>query len=181
MGGAHYANSINFQPGLLGQIGLGLVLPLIGMCIAAASSNPVFSLVGYALICGPFGLILGPIFHQYSPNALLHVAGLTAGITVFMGICGVLFPQVFSRIGGALLISLIGLVVLRIVALFLPAIDFSWVDYLGAGIFSLYIGYDMWRASSIPATLDNAIDVAVSLYLDILNLFLTLLSINSKD
>jgi len=55
------------------------------------------------------------------------------------------------------------------------------IDYISAGIFSLYIGYDMHRAHSIPKTLDNAIDVSLSLYLDIINLFLNLLSILQSD
>ena len=58
--------------------------------------------------------------------------------------------------------------------------QFSIIHYLAAGPFAPYIGYDMWRASEIPATLDNAVDVSVSLYLDILNLFLWILPILAK-
>jgi hypothetical protein len=57
----------------------------------------------------------------------------------------------------------------------------SWIDYLAAGLFSLYIGYDMYKASQVTKTVDNAIDVAINLYLSIINLFLTLLSIKSRD
>ena len=39
----------------------------------------------------------------------------------------------------------------------------------------------MWRASEIPATLDNAVDVAIALYLDIINLFITLARIYAES
>ena len=49
------------------------------------------------------------------------------------------------------------------------------VDGLFVLIFSGYIGYDWARANRLPKTLDNAIDSAAALYLDIINLFLRLL------
>lgn len=56
----------------------------------------------------------------------------------------------------------------------------GWVDWLAAGIFTLYIGYDCHRAMAIPATGRNSVDVAISLYLDIYNLFLTILRLLSR-
>ena len=47
-------------------------------------------------------------------------------------------------------------------------------------IFSGYIGYDWARANMIPKTLDNAIDSAASLYIDIINLFIRILQILSR-
>jgi FtsH-binding integral membrane protein len=52
------------------------------------------------------------------------------------------------------------------------------IDYLAALLFSLYIGYDMYRASSVAATFGNAIECALSLFLSIYNLFLSLLSLD---
>ena len=48
---------------------------------------------------------------------------------------------------------------------------------ISALIFSCYIGYDWTRAQSGPKTVDAAIDSALSIYLDIVNLFLDLLRI----
>lgn len=50
----------------------------------------------------------------------------------------------------------------------------SWV---AAGVFSLYIGYDFQRAQAYPKTADNAVDCALDIYLDIINLFLRILRI----
>nr|MCR5618576.1 Bax inhibitor-1 family protein [Lachnospiraceae bacterium] len=49
--------------------------------------------------------------------------------------------------------------------------------WIGAALFSGYIGYDFWRAQQFPKTLDNAVDCAVDIYLDIINLFLRILRI----
>ncbi len=43
-----------------------------------------------------------------------------------------------------------------------------------------YIGVDWGRANQIERTVDNAIDSAAALYLDIINLFLRILRIMSK-
>jgi FtsH-binding integral membrane protein len=107
---------------------------------------------------------------------------MTALVTAVMGATGLMFPNFYRSIGGALFGALLALVVVSFARSFIPAIQgVGIIDYISAGIFSLYIGYDMYRASEIPATLDNAVDVAVSLYLDILNLFLDLLRIMGKS
>jgi FtsH-binding integral membrane protein len=70
----------------------------------------------------------------------------------------------------------------RIGGLFVPELNnIGIIDYIAAGIFSLYIGYDMYRASVIERNIDNAVDVALSLYLDIINLFLEILKILGKN
>jgi FtsH-binding integral membrane protein len=48
-------------------------------------------------------------------------------------------------------------------------------------IFCGYIGVDWSRANSIPKTLDNAIDSAAALYMDIINLFVRILSIMGRS
>lgn len=48
---------------------------------------------------------------------------------------------------------------------------------VAAAIFSLYIGYDWVKAQMYVKTVDNAVDSALDIYLDIINLFLQLLRI----
>jgi FtsH-binding integral membrane protein len=161
-------------------IGLGLVVPIIGIIIAIKSSNPFLSFLGYNLIVIPFGFLLGPVVNQYQHDSVMHVFGVTAGITIFMGFMGTIFPNFFSKIGHALLLALFGLVLVMIAQLFIPQLNLGIIDYIGAGIFTLYIGYDMYRANNMPKTPDNALDICVDLYLDIINLFLFLLRIMGK-
>ena len=142
------------------------------------------SFVGFNLVVGGMSAILGPVLAEYAinePGLIERAAAFTALVTAVMTVSGFLFPNFYKSIGGALFVALSSLVVVSILRLFIPALQgVGIIDYAGAGIFSLYIGYDMWRASEIPSTVDNAVDVSVSLYLDILNLFLRILRIMSK-
>ena len=55
-----------------------------------------------------------------------------------------------------------------------------WIDWVVAAIFTLYIGYDIYRSQQYPKTLDNAVDSALDIYMDIANLFIRILSILGK-
>lgn len=174
---AHKVAEMHFVPGLGEIILIGLVVPIAGVFIAVKSTNPFGSFIGYNMIVVPFGIILGPVLNHYTPDIVRNAFGMTAVIALFMGTAGTLFPGIFARMGSALFFALLGLVGVSIARIFIPAIDLTIIDYAGAGIFSLYIGYDMYRANHIPKTVDNAIDVSVNLYLDIINLFLFVLRI----
>lgn len=164
-----------------GLILLGLILPIAG-CFMAMSDNFGISFVGYNMITLPFGLVLGPILNHYAPDVVQNATLLTAMITGVMGLAGVTFPNFFRSIGSALFVALLGLVVVRVIALFVPSLnDFGIIDYVAAGIFSLYIGYDMFRATEATRSVSSALKIAVSLYLDIINLFTSLLSILGND
>lgn len=172
---------IHYMPGVLEILLIGLVVPIIGIFIAVKSDNPIISFIGYNMIVIPFGIILGPVLNQYAPNIIRNAFGVTALITFIMGLAGTLYPAFFSKLGPALFLSLCCLVFVRIAQIFIPALDLTIVDYIGTGIFSLYIGYDMYRANNVQKTLDSAIDISVDLYLDIINLFLLILRIMGKS
>ena len=152
-------------------------MPIGGIFLAIKSDNPILSFLGFMLVVVPFGFILGPIVDQYSPDVVRNVLGITATITVIMGIAGTVFPSFFSKIGGFLFVSLCGLLITRLIQFFVPSWNLLRVDYIAAGIFSLYIGYDMYRANKMPKTYDNAVDICIDLFLDIINLFINLLRI----
>lgn len=160
---------------ILGYLGCILVGSLI-----ARSENPVLSLLGYHFVVVPTGVFLGPFVNALSPQVLQSALMLTGGVTCAMMGLGTVFPRAFAKIGGALFIALIGLVVVGLLEMFLFKRSFTIVDWIAAGIFSLYIAYDYARAQLIPKTFDNAIDVCIALYLDIINLFIRLASILSR-
>jgi hypothetical protein len=181
---ALWAMRVHFQPGFWPMIGL-MLLPLGGLLLARFTQSLAGSLLGYHLVLVPFGLLLGPILEVYTRagagaivSQALILTGCTTGVMTLLGLS---YPNLFSRLGGVLFGGLMALVILRLIGLFVPAIaQAGWIDWLAAAIFTLYIGYDWHRALEIPATGRNAVDVAISLYLDILNLFLTLLRLLSR-
>jgi FtsH-binding integral membrane protein len=165
-----------FEPGIMSILILGLVIPFIGIWLCVSSSNPIVSFVGYNMVCLPFGVILAPIVNHYSPQLIQNACMATCCVTATMMCLCMIYPGFFSQLGGVLFSALIGLLVVRGMQIFMPSLaHMSLFDWIGAGIFSLYIGYDWYRATGVPKTLDNALDISIELYLDIINLFLILL------
>lgn len=173
-----------WHPGTFEFLLIGLGIPLLGIFMGT-SSSAFISFIGFNLVVIPFGATLGPVLAMYEvakPGIVGEAAMLTGAVTGVMALSGLLFPNFYRSIGGALFGALSSLVIILIASLFIPALmEFTIIHYIAAGIFALYIGYDMFRASEIPATLDNAVDVCISLYLDIINLFLWILRILGKS
>jgi FtsH-binding integral membrane protein len=168
---------------------IGLIIPIIGIVIAMKSDDWLVSLLGYHLLIIPFGIILGPTVVLFKTTVLLNAVFATLTITILMSLIGLTTKKDLSHWGIYLFMGLCTLLAVRIIQLFFPvtypndAWYWRFVDYGAALLFSMYIVYDWNRAMRIPRTLDNAVDVALAIYLDIINLFLTLLRIlgRSKD
>ena len=153
-----------------------LVSALVGALIANKSSNPAISFVGYNLIVVPVGLLLAIVLPGYDPRQIFLAALLTGVVTLVMMLLTVSFPNFFASLGSTLFWSLLICVVVEFIALLLGygGDIFNWIF---VAIFSLYIGYDWHKAQVYSKTVDNAIDSAVDLYLDIINVFLRILDL----
>ena len=51
------------------------------------------------------------------------------------------------------------------------------LDWLGLLLFGAFVVFDLNRAIRIPYTMDNAVDSAMAIYLDFINIFIRLLSL----
>lgn len=154
---------------------------LIGIILSKKSSSWVISFIGYNLVVVPVGVLLSQTllcFGGINSPIVLEAFVITAAVTFLMVLSGILFPNFYSKIGNILFVALVGLLIMRILFMFLniDPIIFSWI---GAALFSLYIGYDFYKSQDNAKTLDNAVDSALDMYLDIVNLFLNILSILS--
>jgi len=94
-----------WQPSLMVILLVGLGIPIIGIVIAAKSETPAISFLGYLMVAVPFGMLLGPTLNQYSPEVVQKAMFYTAATTLVMGAAGVLYPNFFARIGGALFMA----------------------------------------------------------------------------
>lgn len=150
---------------------------MLGVYLFSSSSNPLVSFVGYNLVVVPFGLIINLVVSRYDANLVQQAIRLTALVTVGMMALGTLFPAFFQRIASALTIALLLVIVVELVEVLVFGIRHGILDWIVVLIFCGYIGYDWGRANQIPKTLDNAIDSAAALYMDIINLFLRILRI----
>lgn len=171
--------TLDWHPGRMMFLLVGLGIPIIGILLGAAG-NAVLSFIGFNLVAIPMGAILGPFIGYLElthPGVVHQSALLTAAITAIMGASGVLFPNFYKGLGGTLFVALCSLLVVGLLGMFIPALaHMPIISWIGAGIFALYVGFDMWRASTVPATAANAMEVAMSLFLDIFNIFVHIAS-----
>ena len=157
------------------------VLAIAGIVISVKSDNPFISFLGYNLLVLPMGVMLCLIVPGM-PVAIVTKALLLTGIvTATMILLGLIRPQLFLGIGRTLLIALLIGIVAELVATFLLGYRGAAFDWLFVIIFSGYIGYDVAKSQAYPKTIDNAVDCALDIYLDIINLFIRLLSLLSRE
>ena len=163
-----------------------LVLAFGGTIISAKSHNPGISFLGYNMVVVPFGLVISLLVEAYGGiDSSVATYAFLYTLLIAVGMMGLVMiaPQFFEKIGGALLGALIGAIVCETVMLIFfrgnQAAN-NIINWAVAGIFSLYIGYDIYRSQQYPMTLDNAVDSALDIYLDIANLFIRILEITGK-
>jgi FtsH-binding integral membrane protein len=151
-----------------------------GMMIYTRSDKPLFSFLGYNLVVIPIGILLVPILSQFDSNLIQRALAATGAVTTTMMMLGGAYPKFFLSMGRVLGLALILAILFEVGMMFFGGGSPNFMDWVIAIIFCGYIGFDWARANMIPKTLDNAIDSAAALYLDIINLFLRILSILSR-
>ena len=170
-----------FQPPSGRMLLLGLALPILGIVIATRTENPSVAFLGYLLITGSFGFMLGPIGNQYSPHVLRDVAGMTAGITLLMRNGRSRLPPDFLPTGRRPLRRPHRPAGAAPRGAVRPQLQFQ-LDRLPRRRHLLPLHRLRHVARQRGLALEPlAIQIAVSLYLDVLNLFLTLLNAHSRD
>lgn len=158
------------------------VCALAGVLITKASQKPLVSFLGYNLVVVPFGLVISVLVEAYGGmSSQIVTDAFLYTLLIALGMTGAAldFPRLFSRIGGALLGVLAGLLICELVLLLMGRYQ-DLTDWIAAGLFSLYVGYDVYRAQQFPKSVDNAVDSALDIYLDLANLFIRLLSLMAK-
>lgn len=161
---------------------LAYIVPtLAGVFIAVRSTNALISFLGYNLVVLPIGLMLALILPSVPVGIVTKAMAITAMVTLTMLVLAVTVPQFFLGLGRTLLVALLVGLVAEVVATFLLGYRGMLFDWLFVILFSGYIGYDVARSQAFPKTLDNAVDSALDIYLDVVNLFIRLLSILSRN
>ena len=160
-----------------------IVLVIGGVVINNFCKSAIAKFIGYNMVVLPIGVVISVAVFAVggidSP-VVMGACYYTALITAIMVIASYLFPNFFAKLGGVLLFSLITLLVVGILGRFIPALYAGGIySYISACIFSLYIGFDVYRAQRFPKTVANAITAALDIYLDIANLFLDILRLLS--
>ena len=176
--------TMTWQLDIWSWLGIGLGVPIIGIFVALGSSNWVISLVGYLMVVTGLGIITGPTVAMFETATVMSALLATGGVTVVMSAIGIMYPKSLSHWGSYLFGGLVALLFVRFGQIFLAGMGvegslWNWpiIDYAAAVLFSLYIVYDWNRAVRLRHTMDNAVDCALAIYLDIANLFIIFLRI----
>ncbi|MEI6042774.1 MAG: Bax inhibitor-1/YccA family protein [Chloroflexota bacterium] len=160
---------------LIAEIGL-----MIGAFALRERSGINFvMLYGFTFVTG---LTISPIIHLLTDTGnggiIIQALGATAGLTVALSFYAWTTKRDFSGFGPYLFVAVIGLVIVGLLNMFFhSAMLQSVIMYAGVLIFSFYLIFDVQRTKNFQNTVGNAIALTISIYLDILNLFLFILQI----
>ena len=142
--------------------------------------SAALSFLGYNLIALPIGVVVCACVTTVPVSIVKSAVLITAIVTLSFMILATVFPRFFLSMGRALGVGLLVAIIAEAVSLLIFHAASSVFEWIFVAIFSLYIGYDWARANTCARTVNNAIDLAACLYVDILNLFLRILEIMSK-
>jgi modulator of FtsH protease len=183
-------NMVNYATGSLtftywGAVILEFIL-LFG--VYAAKNKTPLNLVLLFAFTFMTGFTLAPTLAMYIAANMGYVVGEAFGLTAVAFAALTIFAmntkRNFSTMGKTLFIALIILIVASIANIFLhlPMLQLA-IASVGAILFSFFILYD--TQNIIKGNVSSEIEAAVALYLDFLNLFISLLQIlgflNSDD
>ena len=173
-----------FSQGGFAPMIVSLILTIAGIGIMSAGKskqNVGLSLGGFALFTLTFGSTLALALTLYEVGTIYYAFAITACISAIFLVAGVTFPEFFSRIGGVLMIGLIGLIVTEFVAVIIFHAHQTIFDYITIVLFCGFLGYDAYRMSMDEPTVPNAIFYAAEIFIDMVNILLRVLRILDRD
>ncbi len=159
-----------------------LVAGIALLFVTRALKNSPFGLISVFAFTGVMGMSIAPTISAYlmmfsnGPQLIMTSLALTSGIFIALSALTIISKKDFGFLGKYLFIGLIVGIIASVANIFfqVPALSLG-VSAMMVMIFSGYILYDTSRI--INGGERNYIMATISLYLDILNLFLHLLHI----
>jgi FtsH-binding integral membrane protein len=151
---------------------------IIGMRFVPQTTPVTVVAAIYLTVTACLGITLAPLGLVYTPHSLLTVLVATIGAFAGFSAWGFFTSKSLAGVGRFAFMGLIGLIVLGFVQIFWPS---SMLNFLlgcgGVVVFTLLTAWDMQKIRAMATEGDerSAIWGALSLYLDFVNLFLSLL------
>jgi len=146
--------------------------------------NAFMSFLTYSLLNG---LTLSTIFLVYTQSSIATVFFVSAGMFAVMSVIGFVTKKDLSSWGRILLMALIGIIIASVVNIFVASSRLDWmISYVGVLLFSGLTVYDTQKIKHMlmsygtdisDQTKKIALLGSLNLYLDFINLFLSLLRI----
>jgi FtsH-binding integral membrane protein len=183
-----YPQSILFNPIVaIGSLIVYFILAFTLQPIIMRASTAVGALF-YLLFTALFGFMLSSIFIEYTQSTIFLAFIGTAGMFGAMSIVGYTTKMDLSRMGGILMMALIGLIIASVVNFFLASTALDWlISYAGVLIFCGLTAYDTQWIRNYAGAMAQRGDPemaarvgligAFHLFLDFVNLFMFILRI----
>jgi uncharacterized protein len=170
---------------LIGIFVVQLALVVTLSALINRLSVPVAVLL-FLLYAALNGVIFAFVFELYTRESIFTAFLITAGMFGAVAVWGYTTKRDLSRLGTVLFMALIGLILATIVNVFVGGSTLYWITtYAGVVIFAGLTAYDMQKLKAYAGAGEGgedqeqrrAIQGALALYLDFINLFLYLLRI----
>jgi modulator of FtsH protease len=164
--------------------GVSLVAMLVGfgflIGITATRRNPAVSLLMFYAFTACEGLGIGPVIGTYAhldgPGVVVDAAATTGlGMLILGGIVSITSFD-FRKLSGIAFGALIGLVIVGLISAFTHWLHPGIYSWATLAVFTLLVLVDFGRIRAGGGG-STAIELATSIYLDSINIFLALLSI----
>ncbi|CAM3723435.1 Bax inhibitor-1/YccA family protein [Mucilaginibacter galii] len=180
------------DPLTMRRTGLGTIVmfaPIAFVMIMSFGLNKLSSLV-LTLLFIVFAVLMGSslsfILSLYTASSVLGVFITSSAVFGIMAVAGYTTNQDLTKFGSLMIMGLIGMIIASVVNMFLQSEGLSQaISYIGVAVFVGLTAYDVQKLKRIGAGLEYgaadtkkmAIMGALTLYLDFINLFLSLLRI----
>ena len=183
--GAIISNRILFFGLIIGE--LALVMGLVSAINRISFSTATMLFILYSILNGA---TLSMILLVYTRASIASTFFITAGTFAGMAFVGYTTKKDLSKMGGILIMGVIGLVIATVVNMFVASSMLDWIiSYLGVAIFVGLTAYDAQKIKDMLRTYGTEVNDetqkiallgSLTLYLDFVNLFLYLLRIFGK-
>lgn len=176
-----FGNPIIFYGMIFGELGLVFYLSARVQKISAQAATSLF--VVYSILNGA---TLSAVLLMYTGTSVASAFFVAGGMFAAMAIYGTVTKKDLSGMGSFLFMGLIGMIIASVVNIFIGSSMMSWVvSAIGVVVFTGLTAYDVQKISAMgaggimqsgeAAIRKGAIMGALALYLDFINLFLSLL------
>ena len=125
---------------------------IILMSVGKSKQSVGISVGGFALFTLTFGATTALALTHYSVGTIAYAFLITACLAGIFLVAGVIFPEFFSRIGGVLMIGLLGLIIIETVAVLFFHANQTLFDYVAIALFCGFLGYDAYIMSQDAPT-----------------------------
>jgi len=175
--GYQYVERSAFLPLFILYIGLVFAVQ------AVRDREPLNMIVLYAATFTT-GLIFGPVIKAYvgdgAGQVVFQAAAITGGMTVGLSAYALTTKRDLSGLRPYLFLALLGFFVAMIVNIFVGgSVMYGVLSWAGAFLFSVMLVFDVNRTRYAEDTMGNAVVITLSVFLDIVNLFMFVLRILS--